>query len=74
MLRFRVEIVLAAVLAFLTALTVARPQWIEQVLGVDPDAGSGALEWLLVGALGVATLASAVLARRSYRRARLAAA
>ncbi len=42
------EIAFGAGCVALLALTVAWPDWIEGVFGVDPDAGSGALEWGLV--------------------------
>jgi hypothetical protein len=48
-------------------LTAARPDWIEAMLGVNPDAGSGALEWLLAGAFLAVALVSGALALRSWR-------
>ena len=52
---------------FLFVLTAARPDWIEATLGVNPDAGSGALEWLLAGAFLAVALVSVALALRSWR-------
>lgn len=52
---------------FLCVLTAARPDWIEAMLGVNPDAGSGALEWLLAGAFLAVALVSGALALRSWR-------
>jgi hypothetical protein len=49
-------------------LTLAVPDWIEAVFGVDPDQSSGVLEWCIVGGLLVATLAFGFLARREWRR------
>ena len=65
--RFWFEVCAAvAALLFLAAATV-NPAWIESVLGVDPDAGSGEVEWLFAGlAAGVAT-ASSLLARAELR-------
>jgi hypothetical protein len=43
--RWRVEAVLAVLAAALGVLTVAVPAWIEVLTGLDPDAGSGALDF-----------------------------
>lgn len=48
MAKLRVEVLSSAFLGLLTILTVTVPQWIEVVTGVDPDAGSGLLEWAAV--------------------------
>jgi hypothetical protein len=56
--------------AALTLLTLASPTWIELLFGIDPDAGSGALEWALA-ALPVAAIAGALLARVEWRRVRI---
>ena len=42
--------------------------------GLEPDNGSGETEWWLVLLLGVAAVASAVLARRDFHAARAQAA
>ena len=65
--RLRIEVVLTIISAMLFALTAVFPQWIEELTGLEPDAGSGALEWLIAGAFFVAAVISAVLARRDYR-------
>ena len=46
--RLRLEIALGVGCIALIALTAAWPDWIEALFGVDPDGGSGALEWGLV--------------------------
>jgi hypothetical protein len=69
-MRIVVEAVMAGVLLVATLLTALAPTWIETVLRIDPDAGSGALEWMLVAALAVATITSARLARRDLRTRR----
>ena len=48
------------------AMTVVWHDWIEVLFGVDPDHGSGALEWIVAITLLVITGMSAHLARRSY--------
>ena len=67
MLRVRIEIVLSALLGVATIVTAVWPEWIEDVLGFDPDGGNGTTEWLIVAALAVITLAAAVLTRRDLR-------
>ena len=67
--RFWIELVCAASSALLAAITLARPDWIEGVFGVDPDRGDGSLEWLVVAALLAVAVASALLARAEWRRA-----
>ena len=51
MSRVTVSGVLAAVATSAAAVTVAVPEWIEDAFGVDPDRGSGAVEWMIVGLL-----------------------
>jgi hypothetical protein len=69
--RFWVEVALGSATAILTAVTLISREWIEFLFGVDPDGGSGALEWLIVVVLGLATVVFAVLARMEWRRAQL---
>ena len=66
--RLRIEVVLTVVCAGLCVLTLVFPEWIEELTGLEPDAGSGALEWIVTGILLVAAVLSAVLARRDYRQ------
>jgi hypothetical protein len=64
--RLRIEGLLAVLSAMLCVLTLVIPEWIEELTGLELDAGSGALEWIIAGVLLVATVVSAVLARRDY--------
>lgn len=65
--RWRVEAILAVLAAALGVLTVVVPAWIEVLTGLDPDAGSGALEVLIaVGLFAVAGIAA--WAARGHRR------
>ena len=66
--RFRIEAILGGLSAVLFVLTLVFPAWIEALTGLEPDAGSGELEFLTAGALLLVALASALLARRDYRR------
>lgn len=67
--RYRIEFTLAIVSAFLFVLTLITREWIEIVFGVEPDAGSGALEWAITLAVLLAAVSLFVLARRDRRRA-----
>lgn len=68
--RARFEAALAVAALLLAALTLIEPEWIERVFAIDPDEGSGALEWIVVGVLVLLALASAVGARRDRQRLR----
>jgi len=68
--RFWVEAVLAGAGAILLVLTLVTPAWIEAVFGVDPDRGSGALEWLIVGLVAGLAASCSALARAEWSRAR----
>jgi hypothetical protein len=65
---FWIELGLAVSSGCLLVLTLVTREWIELVFGVDPDGGSGALEWLIVACLAGLTLLFSVLARREHRR------
>ena len=68
--RFWVEAVLGAATGLLCAVTLVTREWIELVLGIDLDGGSGTLEWALVVALSGVTVAFSLCARVEWRRAR----
>jgi hypothetical protein len=72
-LRYYVEIVLGATALLLFVLTLAWNDWIEIVFKVDPDAGSGAVEYLICFILLAGAMVSWWLARTEWRRARTAA-
>jgi hypothetical protein len=68
--RFWLSSVSAAAATALAALTVATPDWIEAVFGVDPDHGDGAAECLVLIALLTAAVALGALSRIHWLRAR----
>lgn len=68
--RLYVEAVLVLVSAFLLVLTIVVPDWIEVVFRVDPDAGSGELEWLIASGFALSTLGFGLAARREWRLSR----
>ncbi len=67
-MRYRLEVIGAAVTGVATVITAIVPDWIEEVLHVDPDAGNGSLEWLIVLALALGTVTLSALAWRERRR------
>ncbi len=72
MLKIRIEAFLSVLLAFVAVLTAAWPAWIEGLTGLDPDAGSGALEWTVVAVCLLCALGTMFHARRGYRLVRAA--
>lgn len=68
--RFWFEILLGVFFASLLIFTIAAPNWIEFVFRVDPDGGSGALEWLILAILAGVAVLNLGLARVEWRRAR----
>jgi hypothetical protein len=70
--RFWVEAGLAVITLVLAIATAIWPTWIELVFGVDPDEGSGALEWAIVATLALVTLATTLAAGFEWRHARSA--
>lgn len=72
MTRARLELALAVLLAAAAAATTVWPTWLESLTGLEPDGGSGATEWWLVGVLALAAVASLALSARDHRAHRLA--
>ena len=66
--RIIAELTLAIVAAVLAVVTAINAEWIEWLTGLDPDGGSGALEWGIVVVLALGAVVAGVLARRDLRR------
>ena len=66
---FWIEALLALANAILLVMTVLWKDWIEIVFDVDPDAGSGAVEWAIVAVTLILTIIFLALARSEWRRA-----
>ncbi|WP_426595712.1 hypothetical protein ACPPVS_08890 [Cellulomonas sp. McL0617] len=70
--RFWVFVVVAAAAFILFVVTLISREWIEEVFHVDPDEGSGSLEWLIVAGTALVALVLGILARLEWRRPRAA--
>ncbi|MCW2986863.1 MAG: transporter permease [Conexibacter sp.] len=66
--RLQTEGALASVSAVLLVLTLAWPDWIEALTGLDPDHHDGAVEWAIVAVLLVTTVTLGVAARSEWLR------
>jgi hypothetical protein len=71
--RFWTEVALGIVSVGLLVVTLVWKDWLEIVFKIDPDAGSGALEWLIVGLSFALAVTFFALAQREWRRATSAA-
>jgi hypothetical protein len=65
---FAIEVVVALLSGGLSLLTLVWRDWIEIVLHVDPDGGSGQAEWFIAGGLLAVALALSLAARLTWRR------
>src|SRR5512133_3551884 len=66
--RFWLEVTLAIASGATLLVTLSWHDWIEIAFGVDPDGGSGSLEWLVVVSIAVSVLTWSALARREWGR------
>ena len=66
--RYWFELGLAVLAGALAVLTLVNHEWIEVAFGVDPDQGSGALEWGIVFATAGIAVISGLAARAERRR------
>jgi hypothetical protein len=72
--RFCIEAGLSAASVVFGALTLLWRDWVEIIFGVDPDHGDGSFEWAIVGICVLSAVAFSVIARREFRRWKLATA
>lgn len=70
--RFTVEVLLGLASLGLAILTTINGEWIETLTGLEPDAGSGTLEWAIVIVLAIVGTVLGTLAVRDGRRLRQA--
>jgi len=66
--RFWFELSAAVVSALALLATLVWREWIELAFRVDPDGGSGTLEWLIVATAGVLAVGFASLVPLEWRR------
>lgn len=65
--RFWLEVGSAFVTGLLAAITIVRRDWVELILGVEPDHGSGLFEVAVTVVVASAALLLAVTARTEWR-------
>lgn len=68
---FWLDSLLAVLSAFLVVLTLVWDEWIEGILGFDPDHGNGSFEWEIVIVCCLLAVVCSALARRQWHRASL---
>lgn len=66
--RFWVFIGAGVTFTLLFAITLMWPNWLELVFHIEPDEGSGAVEWLIVGVSGATALLCFILTGREWHR------
>ncbi|MDQ2741899.1 MAG: ABC transporter permease [Chloroflexota bacterium] len=70
---FWIESATALASATLLAVTLITRTWVEKIFKVDPDQGSGSLEWIIIGVALMVTVASVTLAGSEWRSRRAVA-
>ncbi|HEX8733079.1 MAG TPA: hypothetical protein VF725_13585 [Ktedonobacterales bacterium] len=68
--QFWIKLGVASVTILVFAFTITHSAWIELVFGVDPDKGSGALEWALAAILTLVAVAVILSMRYEWLRAK----
>jgi hypothetical protein len=66
--RLRIEIGLATFSVPLFVTTLAWPEWMEILFGIDPDQGDGSMEWLIIGITAALAVLAIFFARTDWRR------
>jgi hypothetical protein len=64
--RLRLEIGLAALSVLMFVATVAWPEWIEMVFGIDPDHGDGSLESVIMGMTALCAIGASLRVRSDW--------
>lgn len=67
--RFWPEAGMGVITALMSLVTLMQRDWIEALFKIDPDAGNGSVEWLMVGALLMVTLTLFSLAGYEWHKA-----
>jgi hypothetical protein len=65
--RFWLELALAILSSALLVLTLVWRDWIEKLTGLDPDSGSGSVEWATVAALLALAVCLITVSTREWR-------
>jgi uncharacterized membrane protein len=66
--RARLQLIFMIISLVLTVLAAVLPVWIEGFTSLEPDGGSGALEWLLAVVFGAVSIVFGVLTYRTRRQ------
>lgn len=66
--RFWVALAVGGMSAVLAVITLISREWIELLFGVDPDHGSGLLEWMIVVIMAMIAVACLGWSRMEWRR------
>jgi hypothetical protein len=69
---FCIEACVSVCSLLLFIVTLAWPNWIELISGIDPDHGDGGCEQWIVAASALTAMTAFVLARIEWRRSRAA--
>ena len=62
----------ATVSGLLAVLTAVWPDWVEALTGLNPDGGSGYLEWVIAASFAAAAVLFGALARREWQKLSIA--
>jgi hypothetical protein len=66
--RFYLESAATLISGVLLVVTLLRPDWLELVFRIDPDDGSGMVEWAITAGFLILTVAGAIAARIEWHR------
>jgi hypothetical protein len=63
----RLRAATAALFTLVTVVTAVWPDWLEVVIGIDPDNGDGSLEWGFVATFAFLAFVNSLGSWRAYR-------